>query len=61
MKSAYDLTREFIEVMADIDELLSKRAKACDIRERDLYDEEINRKECRMFEIKHLLLAIKVD
>ena len=60
MTTAYDLTRRFLEVMNDIDTLLDRRAKESDHRRIKVFNQEIDRKECEMFEIKHKLQNIEI-
>ena len=46
--------------MNDIDTLLDRRAKESDPRRIKVFNQEIDRKECEMFEIKHKLQNIEI-
>lgn len=53
--NAYDLTLELIRVMADIDRVIEAKSKTRRTEELHRYDAEIDRLECRMYEIKNIL------
>lgn len=59
MTNAYELTLKFIETLGDIDSLLDKRSKDSKTKAK-IYDDEIDRKECQMLEIKHKLQDLKL-
>lgn len=58
--NAYDLTREFIEVLGDIDALIEKKSKSKSISDDTLYDEKITVLENKMFEIKNKLKSTEI-
>ena len=60
MKTAYDLARELIEVMSDIDRNLDKKSKSSNESVRERFDKEIDLLEIRMYEIKNILKEINV-
>jgi len=60
MKTAYDLARELIEVMSDIDRNLDKKSKSSNESARERFDKEIDLLEIRMYEIKNILKEINV-
>ena len=60
MKNAYDLARELIEVMADIDRNLDKKSKLSNEVVKERLDKEIDLLELRMYEIKNVLKEINV-
>jgi len=60
MKTAYDLARELIEVMSDIDRNLDKKSKTSNESNKDRIDKEIDQLEIRMYEIKNILKEINV-
>lgn len=61
MKTAYDMARELIEVMSDIDRNLDKKAKSSNVTTRERLDKEIDELELRMYEIKNVLKEIKIN
>jgi len=61
MKTAYDLARELIEVMSDIDRNLDKKSKSTNESNKERIDKEIDQLEIRMYEIKNVLKEIKVN
>lgn len=60
MKTAYDLARELIEVMSDIDRNLDKKSKTKNESDKERIDKEIDQLELRMYEIKNVLKEINV-
>ncbi len=52
MKTAYDYTREFISVLADIDEKLEMKSNTKNKEEENRLDKEIDELEEKMFQIK---------
>jgi len=60
MKTAYDLARELIEVMSDIDRTLDKKSKSSNEAVKERFDKEIDLLEIRMYEIKNVLKEISV-
>jgi hypothetical protein len=60
MKTAYDLARELIEVMSDIDRNLDKKSKSSNEAVKERLDKEIDLLELRMYEIKNVLKEINV-
>ena len=60
MKTAYDLARELIEVMSDIDRNLDKKSKTKSEPDKERIDKEIDQLELRMYEIKNVLKEINV-
>ena len=60
MKTAYDLARELIEVMSDIDRTLDKKSKSSNEAVKERFDKEIDLLEIRMYEIKNVLKEIRV-
>jgi len=60
MKTAYDLARELIEVMSDIDRNLDKKSKSSNESVKERFDKEIDLLEIRMYEIKNILKEINV-
>ena len=61
MKTAYDLARELIEVMSDIDRNLDKKSKSTNESNKERIDKEIDQLEIRMYEIKNVLKEIKAN
>lgn len=61
MKTAYDLARELIEVMSDIDRNLDKKSKSSNEAVKERLDKEIDLLEIRMYEIKNVLKEINVN
>ncbi len=55
MKTAYDYTREFISVLADIDEKLEMKSNTKNKEEENRLDKEIDELEEKMFQIKNKL------
>ncbi|MDU5103819.1 MAG: hypothetical protein E6240_15475 [Clostridium butyricum] len=55
MKTAYDYTREFISVLADIDEKLEMKCNTKNKEEENRLDKEIDELEEKMFQIKNKL------
>lgn len=53
--NAYDLTRQFIEVLGDIDALIEKKSKVASAAEDKLLDDKITVLENKMFDIKNKL------
>jgi hypothetical protein len=60
MKTAYDLTRNFLTVLSDIDATLDKKSKVRNVSEQARLDKEIDNLEVKMLEIKNQLKNIKV-
>lgn len=60
MKTAYDLSREFIEILADIDRALDAKSKTNDIRTIKVLDEKIDSLEAKMYDLKNALKALIV-
>lgn len=60
MKTAYDLSREFIEILADIDRSLDAKSKTNDIRTIKVLDEKIDSLEAKMYDLKNALKALIV-
>lgn len=60
MKNAYDLARELITVLADIDRILDKKSKTKNVSEQTRLDKEIDNLEIKMLEIKNQLKNIEV-
>jgi hypothetical protein len=60
MKNAYDLARELITVLADIDSTLDKKSKTKNVSEQTRLDKEIDNLEIKMLEIKNQLKKIEV-
>lgn len=60
MKNAYEVTRELIVILADIDRALDKKSKAKNQDTKDRLDKEIDNLEVKMYEIKNVLKAIEV-
>lgn len=58
--NAYDLTRQFIEVLGDIDALLEKKAKVLSPDKDKLLDDKITILENKMFDIKNKLKDTEV-
>lgn len=52
--NCWDLTLETIRIMDDIDRLVARKSKSIG-NENEFLDDEINRKELRLFEIKKIL------
>ncbi len=57
--NCYDLALEFLRTVTAIDECLDKKAKAKG-KEEELLDNELDRLEARMFEIKNKLKSKEV-
>ncbi len=53
--NAYDLTLELIRIMSDIDRAIDAKSRTRRVEELLRYDAEIDRLECRMYEIKDVL------
>lgn len=53
--NAYDLTRQFIEVLGDIDALIEKKGKVASAADDKLLDDKITVLENKMFDIKNKL------
>lgn len=60
MKTAYDLSREFIEILADIDRALDAKSKTNDNRTIKILDEKIDSLEVKMYDLKNALKALIV-
>jgi biopolymer transport protein ExbB/TolQ len=60
MKTAYNLARELIEVMADIDRNLDAKSNTKKEEVRERLDKEIDQLEIRMYEIKNVLKNIDI-
>lgn len=60
MKTAYDLTKEFLTTLADIDTTLDKKSKSTNINELARLDREIDNLEVKMLEIKNQLKNIEI-
>lgn len=60
MKTAYDLSREFIEILADIDRALDAKSKTNDSRTIKILDEKIDSLEVKMYDLKNALKALIV-
>lgn len=60
MKTAYDLSREFIEILADIDRVLDAKSKTNDNRTIKILDEKIDSLEVKMYDLKNALKALIV-
>ena len=60
MKNAYELARNLIEVMSDIDRNLDKKSRTKNVSEQKRLDDEIDRLEVKMFEIKNVLKNIEI-
>lgn len=60
MKTAYDLSREFIEILADIDRALDAKSKTNDSRTIKILDEKIDSLETKMYDLKNALKALIV-
>lgn len=60
MKTAYDMTREFLTVLSDIDRAIDKKSKSRNVNEQARLDKEIDNLEVKMFEIKTQLKNIEV-
>lgn len=60
MKTAYDLSREFIEILADIDRALDAKSKTNDSRTIKILDEKIDSLEAKMYDLKNALKALIV-
>ena len=60
MKTAYDLSREFIEILADIDRALDAKSKTNDNRTIKILDEKIDSLEIKMYDLKNALKALIV-
>lgn len=61
MKTAYDMARELIEVMSDIDRNLDKKSKTSNVTTKERIDREIDQLELRMYEIKNILKELKIN
>ncbi|WP_244833652.1 hypothetical protein [Clostridium sp. BJN0001] len=59
-KNAYDLARNLIEVMADIDRALDQKSKSKNMKEIEALDTRIDSLETRMYEIKNKLKSVEV-
>lgn len=59
-KNAYDLARNLIEVMADIDRALDQKSRSKNAKEIQALDTRIDALETKMYEIKNVLKAIDV-
>lgn len=60
MKNAYDLARELIIIMTDIDSTLDKKSKTKNVSDQTRLDKEIDNLEIKMLEIKNQLKNIEV-
>ena len=60
MKNAYDLARELITVLTDIDTSLDKKSKTKNVSEQTRLDKEIDSLEIKMLEIKNQLKSIEI-
>lgn len=60
MRNAYDLARNLITVMSDIDRTLDKKSKIKNVSEQNRLDQEIDRLEAEMYEIKNTLKGLEV-
>ena len=60
MNTAYNLTRQLIEVMCDIDRNLDKKSKTKNVSEIERLDKEIDRLEVKMYEIKNVLKNVEI-
>lgn len=60
MKNAYDLARELITVLTDIDTSLDKKSKTKNVSEQTRLDKEIDTLEIKMLEIKNQLKSVEI-
>lgn len=60
MKTAYDLFKKLLEVMADIDRNLDMKSKADSIETIEMLDKKIDILESEMFELRNKLKSIKL-
>lgn len=60
MKTAYDLFRKLIEVMADIDRALDEKSKVIDGKSIQILDKKIDALEIEMYEIRNKLKSIEI-
>lgn len=60
MKTAYDLFRKLLEVMADIDRTLDSKSNASSAESIKLLDKKIDLLESEMFELRNKLKNIKL-
>lgn len=58
--NAYDLTRQFIEVLGDIDALIEKKGKVASAADDKLLDDKITVLENKMFDIKNKLKETEI-
>ena len=58
--NAYDLTRQFIEVLGDIDALIEKKWKTSSSAQDKLLDDKITVLENKMFDIKNKLKETEI-
>ena len=59
--NAWEMARKMIEISNEIEELVEKKKKAVNLRERELIDAEIDRKEIVFFEYKHNLERMNIN
>lgn len=60
VENAYDLFKQMLGVLSEIDEKLDKLGKARDTETKERLSKEIDILESEMFEIKSLMKSIKV-
>ena len=60
MKTAYDLSRKFIEILADIDRALDAKSITTNSRTIQILDEKIDSLEIEMYDLKNTLKAITI-
>ncbi|WP_297429499.1 hypothetical protein [Clostridium sp.] len=60
METAYDLFKQLLTIMADIDRLLDEKSRVTSERSIQILDQKIDVLETEMFEIRNKLKSIKL-
>jgi hypothetical protein len=60
MKTAYDLFKRLLEVMADIDRNIDSKSKTSNIETQKMLDKKLDILETEMFEIRNKLKSINL-
>lgn len=61
MKTAYDLFKKLLEVMADIDRNLDEKSKVRKLEKQEALDKKIDALELEMYDLRNKLKNIKID
>lgn len=61
MKTAYDLFKKLLEVMADIDRNLDEKSKVRKLEKLEALDKKIDALELEMYDLRNKLKNIKIE